>query len=60
LPVGQRLSPCSSALKHAETAERKAAATTPAQRVFAGVATRRVVAAAVTAWLLWEIALIPG
>jgi uncharacterized protein (TIGR02611 family) len=48
------------ALKHAEVAERKAAATTPAQRVLAGLCTVLVIAAALTAWLLWEIPLIPG
>ena len=48
------------ALDHAEAAERKAARTTRAQRMLAGVATALAVAAAVAAWLVWEIPLIPG
>jgi uncharacterized protein (TIGR02611 family) len=48
------------ALDHADIAQRKAAGTTRRQRVLGGVATALAVAAAVTAWLLWEIPLIPG
>jgi uncharacterized protein (TIGR02611 family) len=48
------------ALDHAEVASRKAAATTRAQRVLGAIATALAIAACVTAWLLWEIPLIPG
>jgi uncharacterized protein (TIGR02611 family) len=48
------------ALDHADIAQRKAAGTTRRQRILGGVATALAVAAAVTAWLLWEIPLIPG
>ena len=48
------------ALHQAEVAQRKAAATTRTQRVLGVVATVLAVAAAVSAWLLWEIPLIPG
>jgi uncharacterized protein (TIGR02611 family) len=48
------------ALDHADIAQRKAAGTTRRQRILGGVATALAVGAAVTAWLLWEIPLIPG
>jgi uncharacterized protein (TIGR02611 family) len=48
------------ALEQAEIAQRKAAATTRTQRILGGIATALAIAAAVTAWLLWEIPLIPG
>jgi uncharacterized protein (TIGR02611 family) len=48
------------ALKQAEIAQRKAAATTRAQRILGAVGGVIAVAAALTAWLLWEIPLIPG
>jgi len=48
------------ALDQAEIASRKAAETTRMQRVMGAVATALAAAAAVTAWLLWEIPLIPG
>jgi uncharacterized protein (TIGR02611 family) len=48
------------ALDQAEIASRKAAETTRKQRILGGIATAVGVAAAVTAWLLWEIPLIPG
>jgi uncharacterized protein (TIGR02611 family) len=48
------------ALDHAEIASRKAAETTRAQRIAGAVATVLAIAAAVTAWLIWEIPLIPG
>jgi len=48
------------ALEQAEVAQRKAAATTRTQRVLGGLAAALGVAAAVTAWLLWEIPVIPG
>jgi uncharacterized protein (TIGR02611 family) len=48
------------ALDQAEVASRKAAATTRAQRVLGAIATALAIAACVTAWLLWEIPLIPG
>ena len=48
------------ALDQAEIASRKAAGTTRTQRILGAVATALAVAAAVTAWLLWEIPLIPG
>jgi uncharacterized protein (TIGR02611 family) len=48
------------ALDQAETASRKAAATTRTQRVLGAMATVLAIAACVTAWLLWEIPLIPG
>jgi uncharacterized protein (TIGR02611 family) len=48
------------ALDQAEIASRKAAETTRAQRMAGAAATALAIAAAVTAWLLWEIPLIPG
>jgi uncharacterized protein (TIGR02611 family) len=48
------------ALDQAEIAQRKAAQTTRAQRVLGALAGALALAAAVTAWLLWEIPLIPG
>ena len=48
------------ALDQAEIAQRKAAATTRRQRILGGIATALAVAAAFTAWLVWEIPLIPG
>jgi len=48
------------ALDQAEAASRKAAETTRAQRILGGIATALAVAAAIAAWLVWEIPLIPG
>jgi uncharacterized protein (TIGR02611 family) len=48
------------ALDQAEIAQRKAAETTRAQRIIGGLATALVVGAALAAWLVWEIPLIPG
>jgi uncharacterized protein (TIGR02611 family) len=48
------------ALDHADIAQRKAAETTRTQRILGAVAAALALAAAVTAWLLWEIPLIPG
>ena len=48
------------ALDQAEIAQRKAAATTRTQRILGGLAAALAAAGAVTAWLLWEIPLIPG
>jgi uncharacterized protein (TIGR02611 family) len=48
------------ALDHAEVASRKAAGTTRTQRILGGIATALALAAAVAAWLVWEIPLIPG
>jgi uncharacterized protein (TIGR02611 family) len=48
------------ALDQAEIAQRKAAGTTRRQRILGTIATALAVAAAVAAWLLWEIPLIPG
>jgi uncharacterized protein (TIGR02611 family) len=48
------------ALDQAEIASRKAAETTRMQRIMGAIATVLAIAAAVTAWLLWEIPLIPG
>jgi uncharacterized protein (TIGR02611 family) len=48
------------ALHQAEIASRKAAETTRTQRVLGAIATALAVGAAITAWLLWEIPLIPG
>jgi uncharacterized protein (TIGR02611 family) len=48
------------ALDQAEIASRKAAETTRAQRILGAIATVLAIAAAVTAWLAWEIPLIPG
>ena len=48
------------ALDQAEIAARKAAETTRTQRILGAIATALAIAAAVTAWLLWEIPLIPG
>ena len=48
------------ALDQAEIASRKAAETTRTQRILGAIATVLAIAAAVTAWLAWEIPLIPG
>jgi uncharacterized protein (TIGR02611 family) len=48
------------ALDQAEIAQRKAAATTRTQRALGAIATVLTLAAALTAWLLWDIPLIPG
>jgi uncharacterized protein (TIGR02611 family) len=48
------------ALDRAEIAARKAAEATRTQRILGAIATALAIAAAVTAWLLWEIPLIPG
>lgn len=48
------------ALDHAEAASRKAAETTRTQRILGGVAGTLAFAAVVTAWLLWDIPVIPG
>ena len=48
------------ALEQAEIAQRKAAATTRTQRILGALGGLLAVGAAVTAWLLWEIPLIPG
>jgi uncharacterized protein (TIGR02611 family) len=48
------------ALDQAEIAQRKAAATTRTQRILGAIATALAIGAAVAAWLLWEIPLIPG
>jgi uncharacterized protein (TIGR02611 family) len=48
------------ALDQAEIASRKAAETTRAQRILGAIATALAIAAAVTAWLIWEIPLVPG
>jgi uncharacterized protein (TIGR02611 family) len=48
------------ALDHADTASRKAAETTTTQRILGGVAGALAFAAAVAAWLLWDIPVIPG
>jgi uncharacterized protein (TIGR02611 family) len=48
------------ALDQADIAARKAAETTRAQRILGAIATALAIAAAVCAWLLWEIPLIPG
>jgi uncharacterized protein (TIGR02611 family) len=48
------------ALDHAEIASRKAAEASRRQRILAGIATALAVGAALAAWLLWEIPLIPG
>jgi len=48
------------ALKQAEAAQRKAAATTRAQRILGALAAVLAAAGAVGAWLLWEIPVIPG
>jgi uncharacterized protein (TIGR02611 family) len=48
------------ALDQAEIAARKAAETTRTQRILGAVAGVIGVAAAITAWLLWEIPVIPG
>jgi uncharacterized protein (TIGR02611 family) len=48
------------ALDQAEVASRKAAETTTMQRVLGGIAAALAIGAAFTAWLLWEIPLIPG
>ena len=48
------------ALDQAEIAQRKAAEATRAQQILGAIATALAIAAALTAWLLWEIPLIPG
>jgi uncharacterized protein (TIGR02611 family) len=48
------------ALDQAEIAQRKAAATTRTQRILGTIATALAIGAAVAAWLIWEIPLIPG
>jgi uncharacterized protein (TIGR02611 family) len=48
------------ALDQAEVASRKAAETTLRQRILGAIAIVLAIAAAVTAWLVWEIPLIPG
>ena len=48
------------ALDQAEIAQRKAAETTRTQRILALVAGLLATAAAVAAWLTWEIPIIPG
>jgi len=48
------------ALDQADVAQRKAAETTRMQRILGAVGAVLAMAAAVTAWLLWEIPLIPG
>jgi uncharacterized protein (TIGR02611 family) len=48
------------AVDKAEAARRKAADTTTAQKVLSGIATVLAVGAAVTAFMLWDIPLLPG
>jgi uncharacterized protein (TIGR02611 family) len=48
------------ALEQAQRAQDKAARTTTAQRVLGGIAVVLAIAACVSAWLLWDIPLIPG
>jgi len=48
------------ALDQAEVAQRKAAETTRTQRILGVLAGALAVAAALAAWLAWEIPLIPG
>jgi uncharacterized protein (TIGR02611 family) len=48
------------ALHHAESAQRKAAESSPAERILGVLAGLLVFAAALAAWLTWEIPLIPG
>jgi uncharacterized protein (TIGR02611 family) len=48
------------ALQHAENAQRKAAESTRAERILGVLAGLLVFAAALAAWLKWEIPLIPG
>ena len=48
------------ALDQAEIAQRKAAATTRTQRILGVIAGTLAIAAAIAAWLVWEIPLIPG
>ena len=48
------------ALDHADIAARKAAEASRLQRVLGAIAAALAIAAAVTAWLIWEIPLIPG
>ena len=48
------------ALAQADKAQRKAREATRRQKIYGATATTLGVAAAVTAWLLWEIPVIPG
>ncbi len=48
------------ALDQAEIAQRKAAETTRGQRILGAIAATVAIGAAVAAWLVWEIPLIPG
>jgi uncharacterized protein (TIGR02611 family) len=48
------------ALDRAEIAQRKAAEATRTQQILGAIATALAIATAVTAWLLWEVPLIPG
>ena len=48
------------ALERADRAQQKAREASRRQKIFGAVATVLGVAAAVTAWLLWEIPVIPG
>lgn len=48
------------ALDQAEIAQRKAAATTRGQRIAGAALAVALAGAALTAWLLWEIPVIPG
>ena len=48
------------ALRQASKAQQKAAEATRRQKIFGALATGLGIAAAITAWLLWEIPVIPG
>ncbi len=48
------------ALTQADKAQRKAREASRTQKIFGAAATALGIAAAVTAWLLWEIPVIPG
>jgi uncharacterized protein (TIGR02611 family) len=48
------------ALDQAEIAQRKAVETTRTQRILGAIATALAIGAALAAWVLWEIPLIPG
>jgi hypothetical protein len=48
------------ALDQADIAARKAAETTRTQRILGAIATALAVGAGITAWLLWELPVIPG